>query len=195
MESLLNIDYYLFQLINQKLSNPFFDFLLVWMRNEYIWVPLYIFIIAFTIFNYKAKSYWLLLFMFLTVGCSDFISSQVIKKNIKRDRPCRNVHVETVTPRVKCGKAYSFTSSHATNHFAIATFLSFTFGQFFRKIRWPLFTWAGMICLAQVYVGVHFPFDVICGAMLGFFIGYISATLCMKYYGYIFTQSQGFAYL
>jgi undecaprenyl-diphosphatase len=75
--------------------------------------------------------------------------------------------------RVKCGNAYSFTSSHATNHFAIATFLSLTLGKRFKKIKWPLLTWAGMICLAQVYVGVHFPLDVFCGAILGMIIGWL----------------------
>ncbi|MBK8699845.1 MAG: phosphatase PAP2 family protein [Saprospiraceae bacterium] len=86
---------------------------------------------------------------------------------------------------VRCGSGYSFTSSHATNHFAIATFLSFSLGTFLRKVRTPLFTWAGVISLAQVYVGVHFPLDVLCGGLLGFSVGLFWAWVFMRYYGHI----------
>jgi membrane-associated phospholipid phosphatase len=187
LDSILNIDYYLFELINQKMSNPFFDFFLKWARNEYVWIPLYVFIISFLIVNYKSKSYFLLLFIILTVGCSDLVSSRLIKKNVKRDRPCRSEFVDAIA-RVKCGRAYSFTSSHATNHFAIATLLSLTFGQYFKRIKWPLFAWAALISIAQVYVGVHFPLDIFCGALVGIAIGYLSSKLMHKYFGYILEE-------
>jgi undecaprenyl-diphosphatase len=66
----------------------------------------------------------------------------------------------------------SFTSSHATNHFALAAFFYFTLKKYFNKWGLLFFCWAFMICYAQVYVGVHYPFDVICGGIIGFSIGY-----------------------
>jgi membrane-associated phospholipid phosphatase len=188
LDTILQLDYFLFDFINQKLSNSFFDFFLKWMRNEFIWTPFYIFIIAFFIYNYGKKSYWLVLFSILTVTCSDAISSHLIKKNVQRLRPCRDVSIEHISVRVKCGSAFSFTSSHATNHFAIASFLSFTLGLYQKKIRLPLFLWAFIICISQVYVGVHFPLDVTCGAILGLGIGYGVATIFNRFYGYLLSD-------
>ncbi len=184
MDKILQLDYYLFDVVNQQWSNVYFDFILKWMRNEWIWTPLYVFIVSYFIYNFKAKSYWIILFTLLTFGVSDGMSSQVIKKNIQRSRPCRDASIENITVRVKCGSGFSFTSSHATNHMALATFLSFTIGQFFKKIRILLFSWAIIICLSQVYVGVHFPIDVFCGALLGYTVGLFTSGIFNQFYGY-----------
>ena len=121
-----------------------------------------------------------------TIGISDFISSKIIKPTIERPRPCHeNSTIKNVRLLVGCGGGYSFTSSHATNHFAIATFLGLVLLPLFR-FSFPLFlAWAGSISYAQVYVGVHFPLDVISGGIVGFLIGYlffrIYAALSEKY--------------
>jgi membrane-associated phospholipid phosphatase len=181
METIINLDYALFELINVKMSNAFFDFFLKWMRNEWIWVPFYTFIIAFFFFNYGKKGYWWLLFCLLTFATSDTVSSRIIKKSVERLRPCRNPEVAHVIPRIRCGSGFSFTSSHATNHFAIATFLALTIGSIIRGIRKPLWIWAGIIAIAQVYVGVHFPLDVLCGSALGIGIGYMWSKILRVY--------------
>jgi undecaprenyl-diphosphatase len=72
---------------------------------------------------------------------------------------------------VQCGSGYSFPSTHATNHFAFALFMIGTLAQRYRWIVAPLIIWAAAIAYAQVYVGVHYPFDVLCGALLGSSIG------------------------
>lgn len=190
MESIINFDHYLFEVINQGWSNPFFDFVLKWMRNEWIWFPLYSFIIAFSIFNFGKQSYWLVLFCFLNFGTTDMISSHLIKKNVERLRPCRDDAIISKNILVRCGSGYSFTSSHATNHFGLATFLSFTLGIFIKKIRIPLFLWAGIISLSQVYVGVHFPLDVLCGSIIGILIGLVWSKIFMEYYSYIFNREE-----
>jgi undecaprenyl-diphosphatase len=182
LERILNWDYTLFKLINQGMSNDFFDYFLVWSRNSYTWLPLYLFIIAFFFYNLGKRSYWIILFCILTVLSSDTVSSIIIKKNVKRDRPCRSVCITHAVVRVKCGKAYSFTSSHATNHFAIATFLALTIGVFFKWIKQVLWTWAAVIGFAQVYVGVHFPFDVLVGSVNGILIGWFWSWMFNKYY-------------
>jgi membrane-associated phospholipid phosphatase len=96
----------------------------------------------------------------------------VIKPTIQRVRPCNQVDMQkTVVLRVHCGGGYSFTSSHATNHFALAVFLIFAIGRHFRRIAIPLLLWAASIAYGQVYVGVHFPLDILGGALLGTMIG------------------------
>lgn len=190
MDIILNADYQVFQWINSGWSNPVFDVVLKWMRNEWIWFPLYLYIIAFFIYNYGKKAYWLILFCFLTFGTSDSFSSQLIKKTVKRDRPCRNSAVEHAVVRIRCGSGYSFTSSHATNHFAIAVFLALTVGSVFKKIRLPLLLWACVIGISQIYVGVHFPLDVLCGSILGIAIGWFWSWVFMRYYANILKQDE-----
>ena len=84
---------------------------------------------------------------------------------------------------VPCGGGYSFTSSHATNHFAIATFLILTLGLIFKWIKLPLLFWAASIAFGQVYVGVHYPLDIFFGAILGMSVGYFVFLLFLRFFG------------
>ncbi|MBK9017158.1 MAG: phosphatase PAP2 family protein [Saprospiraceae bacterium] len=178
MTDLLQFDENLFYLVNSGCQNQFFDWLMPLLRDKYIWLPLYVFIGSFLLLNFKQKGLYLCLAFVLTVGIADGTSSQLIKKNVQRLRPCK-----VLEPRkdmhllVPCGSGFSFPSSHATNHFAIATYLFLIFGKFFRWIKIPLVLWASSIAFAQVYVGVHYPMDVIVGALLGFLIGWGVYTL------------------
>lgn len=145
-------------------------------RNKYFWIPLYVFIASFLVLNFKKQGLYLILAAAITVGVADTVSSKFIKKTVQRVRPCNDLWLkQDVQLLVNCGSGYSFTSSHATNHFALATFLSLTLGVLIRGIRWPLFLWAGLVAIAQVYVGVHYPSDVLFGALLGIGIGWIMA--------------------
>jgi membrane-associated phospholipid phosphatase len=177
-------DYYVFKLINQGISIPIFESLIPWLRAPLFWLPLYIFIIAFVFFNFGKKAYWIVIFAILTVSTADLVSSRIIKTTVQRLRPCRTENLEVIQ-RVPCGSGFSFTSSHATNHFSIATFLGLTLGQFRRRIRWSLWIWAGSISFAQVFVGVHFPIDILAGAVMGFIIGKLWSLLFFRYYGHI----------
>ena len=171
METLLSIDDNLYRLVNSQLSNGFFDLILIPFRHKLFWIPLYMYLVTYVYVNYKKQAWLVFLGIIITILISDTISSKIIKKNVKRTRPC---HVEQLDPvqRVPCSNGYSFTSSHATNHFAIGSFffllLSFT------GYKWLFMLWAGIISFAQVYVGVHYPIDVICGAVLGILIGHFS---------------------
>ncbi len=177
MLSLIEIDQNLFYQINSEWTNAFFDWLLPVWRNKYFWLPVYLFIILFAVFNFGKKSYWFVLFLVAAVGTSDFVSSQLVKKSIKRVRPCNDTNLQQVRSLVRCGSGYSFTSSHATNHFAISYFLFATLGIRFKKIRGWLIAWAASVSYAQVYVGVHFPIDVVSGMILGILIAKLFAWL------------------
>ncbi len=178
MIEILAYDEALFRLINGEWRYAILDTILPLARNKLIWIPLYVFIVSFMLENFKLKGLYWLFFAISLLGVSDFVSSKLIKKSIKRERPCRNEDLkDTLHLQVTCGSGYSFTSSHASNHFTIATFIFFTLGAIFRWIRVPVLLWAGMVAYAQVYVGVHYPLDVICGALLGIFIATIGAAL------------------
>lgn len=175
--NMLEIDTYLFHVIHNDIANPVFDLILPIIRNKAFWIPLYVFIIAFLFFNFSPKKALLyIVFLLVTVGTADFMSSTVIKKSVKRVRPCNQIEMQSeIRNLVHCGGGYSFTSSHAANHFALVAFLIFTFGRFMKKIRIPLLIWAAIIGFAQIYVGVHFPLDILFGAMVGIILGSIMA--------------------
>ncbi len=180
---IINWDIHWFEAINTGLSSAFLDAFLPWTREPLFWIPFYLFIIAFVIFNFGKKGYWFLLFLTLTVSSSDIVSSRLIKKNVERLRPCNDENVEVIK-RVRCGSGYSFTSSHATNHFAIASFLFSTLGIYFKKHRGWLWLWAAVVSFAQVYVGVHFPLDIFFGGLIGAIIGQCWAWVFNRYYGH-----------
>jgi undecaprenyl-diphosphatase len=181
MTELLHWDAQLFHFVNTSCSNAFFDFLLPILRNKYTWFPLYIFLISFILINYQKKGLYIILAMSLCVGLSDSISSHLIKKSVKRLRPCKVLEqAEDFNLLVRCGSGYSFPSSHAANHFAMAFFLLFIFGKKNRWIKPALIIWAFSIAFSQIYVGVHFPLDALAGASLGCLIAYLVYSLFKK---------------
>lgn len=175
MENLLNLDKLLFFLINHEWTNPFFDSILPLFRDRFFWAPLYLFLLSFFIINYKKQSFRIIAMFLLTFMLADFTSSSVIKPLVQRTRPCNDPELqEQVRSLIPCGSGYSFTSSHATNHFAMAVFLISLLASRYRWIRWAALAWAASVSYAQVYVGVHFPIDVFCGGMMGAAIGTIT---------------------
>ncbi|MFT5834359.1 MAG: membrane-associated phospholipid phosphatase [Cognaticolwellia sp.] len=179
---MIDLDIELFFKINRVWTHPLLDVLLPLFRNKVFWAPLYLFLVSFFLLNFKRKGLWIVLCILVTVGITDFSSSKLFKPLVKRERPCNNEHINaSVRTLIRCGPGKSFTSSHATNHFGIAIFLAFLFGKKRRWIWTLAIFWAGIISYAQVYVGVHYPLDVICGGMLGAFIGILMAKFCRKY--------------
>ena len=168
MTELLNWDASVFHLINSDWSNVFFDFLLPLLRDKYFWFPFYIFLISFFLINFKKQGIYYILAIAITVGLADATSSHLIKKSVKRLRPCKVYSQKNeMNLRVRCGSGYSFPSSHAANHFAMAFILIFIFNKKYWWVKYVLLFWAFSISYAQIYVGVHFPVDVMAGGMLG----------------------------
>ena len=181
IDQIVHIDQEIFLAINQGLSNPIFDWLLPILRNPYTWAPLYLFLVIFFIKTYGKTGILIVVMTLATFGASDAVSSHLIKKSIKRVRPCNDiVFKQEVNIRVRCGSGFSFTSSHATNHFALAFFWIVLFRRKWKHAMWLCITWATLISISQIYVGVHYPFDILCGDILGILIG-----LAM---GYIFKK-------
>jgi undecaprenyl-diphosphatase len=141
------------------------------ISGKLIWVPLYLSILIFLGVKYKRK--FLIILIFIIVAATFADQSSVIVKNIvHRLRPCNEPSLIAIVHLVngECGGIYGFVSSHAVNSFDVAL-LSLSF---IRK-RWysiSIILWAGIISYSRVYLGVHYPGDVICGALLGSFIGW-----------------------
>jgi membrane-associated phospholipid phosphatase len=172
-------DKWLFILLNNKLTNPVFDFILPYFRDSVFWAPLYIFILVFITLNYGKKGwFWALLFL-CTIAIADLTSSRLFKENFERLRPCQDpAFFEHVRLLLRgCSGSYSFTSSHAANHFGIATFVSLTFYSTFKRWTYLFYAWAFFVSYAQVYVGVHYPLDVVGGAMIGVVAGVLTASV------------------
>jgi len=187
LEQIINIDKDIFLIINQGMSNVFFDWLLPIMRNPFTWAPLYLFLIIFFIRNYGKMGILIVAFTLLNFAASDIISSHLIKKTVMRVRPCNDVEFkDEVNLRVRCGSGYSFTSSHATNHFAMAFFWIMLFRRKWKHAFWLCFTWAFVIAFSQIYVGVHYPFDILCGALLGMSIGVLNGYLFKRFFPQFF---------
>lgn len=191
MSSILQFDESLFHFINGEMHNYVLDIIMPYWREKLLWAPLYLFLVFFMVMNFKIKGLYFLLFVIAIITISDTLSSQVIKKTYERDRPCNNIYLKKkVNLLVDCGPGYSFTSSHATNHFAIAVFFILTLGRMIKWIKWPFILWAASISFAQVYVGVHFPLDVIVGALLGSFIGFWVSVIYQSYNELKFTDDR-----
>ena len=184
-EAIRQFDYNLFLKINGQWHTTFFDIFFPFIREPFVWIPFYFFMVLFTTINFKKKGLYWVLFFILNVIISDTVSSRLIKDTFMRVRPCHDPLLEnTVRFLVNyCPESSSFTSSHAVNHFAAAMFIFTTFRKAVSPKWVYLFVWAFAISYAQVYVGVHFPFDTICGAIAGVILGYIPAIIFNKKIG------------
>lgn len=181
MDRLIQFDIALFSKINGQWNTPFLDWLMPLLRNQFFWSPLYLFLGVFMIMNFgKNGLYWIMVFL-VTFAIGDIISSHIIKPAVDRLRPCNDpMLAETVRRLVRCGSGKSFTSSHATNHFALGVFCCRTFLFASNGWRWAFVVWAAAIAYSQVYVGVHFPLDILGGALVGTAIGYTTSTAFNK---------------
>ncbi|MCS6918002.1 MAG: phosphatase PAP2 family protein [Chitinophagales bacterium] len=172
METVLHWDYRLFFFINRTLSNPLFDWFLPLARDKYFWIPLYAGLLVYLFFRFRRQLLIVLPALALTITLTDQLTASVIKPWFGRLRPCRHPDIgESVRLLVDCGPAFSFVSAHAANAFGAAVFFIVVLHPAPNWLVVLAVLWAVSIALAQVYVGVHFPADVLGGALLGWLAG------------------------
>jgi undecaprenyl-diphosphatase len=184
------VDRKIFFFVNNNLSNSFFDNTMPYIREANLWLPLYLFFFVWALLNFGKRGWLWILFAACTGALTDLVSSRLIKENIFRLRPCQNPELmQKIHVLVNyCPGSSSFTSSHAANHFGFAAFLVITLSRFTPAWIYLLYVWAAAICFAQVYVGVHYPFDVVTGGILGWLLGAIMARFFNNYAGLISLQ-------
>ena len=182
IDHLLQFDKHLFYFINHDLGNAFFDWLMPILRNAKSWIPLYLLIIVFCVWKYKKEGLVIIVLMAACAGTADFTSVHFGKNVVRRLRPCNDPEVsKTSILRINgCGTGFSFPSTHASDHFAMAVFLCFVFRKKWRWIWLWALLWAASISFAQIYVGVHYPIDVFAGALWGTLVGRLIYQLFKK---------------
>ena len=180
MNSFLNTlntwDTDLFLILNGA-HNSFWDFIMYWASDKFIWIPVYALFLFILWRKYYSKIWIVMLFAALLIFLSDQISVHLFKDVFQRLRPCNDPALEGMVHLVngKCGGSFGFYSSHASNIFAIAVFVISLLGK---KNPWMLLLiliWAGLIAYSRIYLGVHYPGDVVAGAMVGSFFGWMVA--------------------
>lgn len=179
MDLLYSIDLTIFYFINHTLSTPILDKIFPFITDIKNWHIAYIILLGICFFKGGRIGKIAVLGVLLLITVSDQVSSSLLKHWIGRIRPCEAL--SDVNLLAVCTGSYSFPSSHAVNNFAAAMF----FVKLFPKFKWLLFSVAAIIALSRPYVGVHYPSDIIGGAVIGCVIGYVFAYLALKLNSFI----------
>lgn len=175
IESLKHMDTALFLWLNGK-HTVFFDFVMYWATGKYIWVPFYVLLLYFVRRKFHNRTLLVIALVSVLILLSDQISVQCFKETFQRYRPCHNLLIQNQVHLITgCGGEYGFVSSHAANTFATALFLSLLFKK--RNVTLLLFLWAAFVSYTRIYAGVHYPADVLCGALVGMAIACLMAQL------------------
>jgi membrane-associated phospholipid phosphatase len=152
-------------------------------RHQYTWIPLYAFVL-FYIVRFQRKYAWQ--FVVCTLVCfaiTDYTSASILKPLFGRLRPCHEPELQMyMRDLVGCGGRYSMPSSHASNHFGLASFWYLSISWMSKRKWWWLWLWALLVCYAQVYVGKHYPGDILVGAVFGSCVGVLLYVLMKKYF-------------
>jgi undecaprenyl-diphosphatase len=169
-EFLYTIDVAVFTFINGTLSNPVGDFLWPYITDYDKYLPARIVLVIvwlWLLIKGGKRGRTAALLLVLVIVCADQLSSFVIKPLIQRPRPCHMVDgaqvVQNVHLLVHCGGGKAFPSSHAVNNFAVAMLFAF----FYRRWLWAFMSWAALVAISRVAVGVHYPSDILGGAIIG----------------------------
>ena len=183
LEILLKLDTDLFLYLN-SINSTFWDTVMWYISATKTWIPLYIIVLFFVFKQQKWKGFITFFFMILLVAVADQASVHLFKNVFQRLRPCHNETIINLVHLVnnKCGGQYGFVSSHAANTFAFAIFTSLFFNK--KHISYLLIFWAVIVSYSRIYLGVHYPLDVIGGATLGLAIGFF----IFKFYRIIFNK-------
>lgn len=181
-ETLLQFDKDLFTFIHTAFAVPFWDRLMLFIRRAEVWIPLYSGLLYWIITKHRRFAVAFVVCTLLTFAITDFVSASIIKPYLQRLRPCHDPQLAAIIrPIISCGGLYGLPSSHASNHFGLACFWTLSIARITGK-RWRwLWWWAAAICIAQVYVGKHFPGDVLAGALFGTLVGYLMYWLFIKW--------------
>jgi undecaprenyl-diphosphatase len=176
IDFLYSIDKWIFCFINQTLCNPIFDFIMPYITDwNLYWIGRGIAIVLWLLLFWRGgkRGRTVALLLIVLILITDQLNGVVLKHLFDRPRPCHmmNGHhvVESVHLLVYCGGGFSFPSGHATNNMAFAVFFSY----FYPKWKFPAFSYGILMAFSRIFVGVHYPFDIFAGGIVGMSCAYI----------------------
>ena len=169
---MIQIDQEFFLWLN-NLGTPFWDPIWMGITNKYNSFPLYVIllVVAFRTLGTK-KGLWLLLTVALMILFTDQMTN-LFKSGVGRFRPCHDPDIMDMMRLVKpnCGGFYGYFSGHSSNSFAVAVFFYGLLNKYYRWVSF-LFVWASLVAYSRIYVGVHYPLDILSGALFGSLAGW-----------------------
>lgn len=186
IEAINKFDHQLFLLIHQW-RNLFLDETMPFITSKWIWIPLYAILIYLIWKRFGNQTLTIIITISVLILLTDQ-TSNLIKNEVARLRPCHDPTLQQlITTPAGCGGFYGFVSAHAANSFALATFLFLLssaqkgFSNVKKRGVWALlFPWALLICWSRIYVGVHFPFDLLGGCLVGAFYAFMLYMIYQK---------------
>jgi undecaprenyl-diphosphatase len=179
-----NLDKQLFLFFN-GLNAPWLDTFMYYATRTEFWIPLYILMVYVLYRNFGAEIWTVLLAATLIITLSDQVTSSLLKPLIERYRPSWSPDLDGLVHHVngyKGGK-FGFPSSHAANTFGTATLMVLTCRP--RKWMYAFFLWAAFVSYTRIYLGVHYPGDIIVGALIGCFFGWLCSSLALALSRYV----------
>ncbi len=174
LELIKKIDEKLFRIINSSGSISYDNFM-IFISEKTVWIPLYLLILFFLFRKYNKSLIKIIISIVALIFIADFGSVKLFKEVFERQRPCH--FLENVRVVNGCGGAYGFVSSHAANTFAIAFYIFYMLRKKIFLIF--LFSWASLIGISRIYLGVHYPLDIIGGIIWGYIASFI-VYFCLK---------------
>lgn len=181
LDFLIDIDTKLFLLLND-LHLPLLDYFMMAFTGKIIWAPMYavILVILYRRFGWKVATAYVVGFV-AAIALTDQLCASYIRPLVERLRPsnlANPIHLEVHIVNGYRGGLYGFPSCHAANSFALATFCTLLFKA--RRFTVFIFSWAVLNSYSRLYLGVHYPGDLIIGAMVGSAVGLMSYYLTNK---------------
>jgi undecaprenyl-diphosphatase len=176
IEKLIELDYKIFLLLNGA-GNSFFDAIMLFLSSTWMWVPIYVFLAYFFVKKSGVKGLINLGIVLITLLITDQSSVQLFKEVFERLRPC---HDPTLQEKIRlvaenCGGQFGFVSSHATNSFGLMVVSAGLVRN--KTYTFILIAWALIVSYSRIYLGVHFPGDILGGMLLGIILGIIILTI------------------
>lgn len=181
LEALKQFDRELFLLIN-GCHSEIADSIMVIISGRFSWIPLYIFLLYLMIRVFQKNIFYIIIAVILLIVLSDRGSVILFKNLVQRLRPCHDETIKQVVHLVNgsCGGQFGFISSHAANTMALSVFVSLLLRKHFGNKIWLVFFFPAIVGYSRIYLGTHYPGDVVCGIFFGGILGYLIAVLILR---------------